>query len=209
MANDMNDSINEKLINIEAQIENIELQIKRLTDSLYLVKREVQSWVETNSDLSISAQKARAETQAMGRGLDGLLFGSKYRGAVRQNAATKNAEIAKQVAQKREQIRDGKQIAQNKVRTIQEQIRKLKGSLKSLKEQKKDLKDELKNLNTEEKRNSAKQKQSVRETKNEIKSGNDSMEAAKKLYDLYQMGILTKEEYDVKVHTLYKSLQKN
>ena len=61
----MNDSINEKLINIETQIENIELQIKRLTDSLYLAKREVQSWVETNSDLSISAQKARAETQAM------------------------------------------------------------------------------------------------------------------------------------------------
>ncbi len=202
----MNNSINEKLINIETQIENIELQIKRLTDSLYLAKREVQSWVETNSDLSISAQKARAETQAMGRGLDGLLFGSKYRGAVRQNAASKNAEIAKQVAQKREQIRDGKQIAQNKVRTIQEQIRKLKGGLKSLKEQKKDLKDELKNLNIEEKRNSAKQKQSVRET---IKSGNESMEAAKKLYDLYQMGILTKEEYDLKVHTLYKSLQKN
>jgi len=205
----MNSSINEKLINIETQIENIELQIEKLTDSLYLAKREVQSWVETNSDLSISAQKARAETQAMGRGLGGLLLGAKYRGAVRQNAASKNAEIAKQVAQKREQIRDGKQIAQNKVRAIQGQIRTLKGNLKSLKEQKKDLKDEFKNLNTEEKRNSAKQKQSGRQIKNEMKSGNESMEAAKKLYDLYQMGVLTKEEYDLKVHTLYKSLQKN
>ena len=205
----MNDSINENLINIETQIENIDLQIKKLTDSLYLAKKEVHGWIETNSDLSISAQKARAETQAMGRGLDGLLFGSKYRGAVRQNAASKNAEIAKQVAQKREQIRDGKQIAQNKVRTIQEQIRKLKGNLKSLNEQKKDLKDELKNLNTEKRRKSSQQKQSVRETKNETKSGNESIEAAKKLYDLYQMGILTKEEYDQKLHTLYKSLQKN
>ncbi len=101
---------------IDKQIGNTETQISQLIVRLENAKRDVQEWVDVNSSLSLSAQTARAETQSMGRGLGGALLGSKYRAASRRAAASVNANIAREVAEKSARIKEGKQNAQEIVR---------------------------------------------------------------------------------------------
>ena len=107
---------------IEQLIAEKEAQISQLTIRLDNAKRDVQEWVDANSSLSLSAQKARAETQSMGRGLGGALLGAKYRASCRQAAASANANIAREVAATRTKIKEGKQKAQELVRQIRHWI---------------------------------------------------------------------------------------
>lgn len=164
---------------IEQQIADIEAQISQLTVRLDSSKKDVQEWVEANSSLSLSAQKARAETQSMGRGLGGALLGSKYRASCRRAAASANANIAREVAAKRTKIKEGKQKAQEAVRQIQAQINLLKDELKTLKSQRKSLSSTKKSTQT-------------------VQSSSRSLMLLEKLNEAFQMGLLTQEEYEEK-----------
>lgn len=167
------DSINQSIFRIESQIE-------QLTVNLDEAKKTVQTWVDANADLSESAQQARANTQAMGRGVGGLLLGSKFRAARRREAAYLNAQIARDVAERRMQVRLGKQNAQEKVKQIQDQLKQLRAELKLLKVQK---------------------KEAFGGAKRPIQSAkmpNESLKLMKKLHDLYETGLLTQEEYEQK-----------
>ena len=175
-------------ISIDKKIEDTESKIEELTQSIHLAKKEVQRVVELNAELSSNAQKARAETQAMGRGLGGLLLGSKFRGSRRREAASINADIAKQVAEQRDLIRERKQNAQNVVTRLQFQLKELKDEVKSLKLQRKQILEG--------------EKKSV----NKVKLATESMKALEKLHDLYQIGILTQEEYEAKRHAIMSKI---
>ena len=101
---------------LERRISEVEAQLSQLTSQLEGAKQNVQSWVDANSSLSLSAAQARAQTQSMGRGLGGALLGAKYRAARRKEAASYNAGIARNVVDKRAEIKQGKQNAQELVR---------------------------------------------------------------------------------------------
>lgn len=164
---------------IDQQITNTETQISQLTVRLENAKKDVQEWVDANSSLSLSAQKARAETQSMGRGLGGALLGAKYRASCRRTAASANASIAREVAARRAKITEGKQKSQEIVRQIQAQISLLKDELKTLKSQRKSLSSTKKSTQT-------------------VQSSSRSLMLLEKLNEAYQMGLLTQEEYEEK-----------
>ncbi len=164
---------------IDQQIADTEAQISQLTVRLENAKRDVQEWVDANSSLSLSAQQARAETQSMGRGLGGVLLGSKYRASCRRTAASVNANIAREVAAKRARIKEGKQNTQEIVRQIQAQISLLKDELKTLKSQQKSFFSTKKSAQT-------------------VQSSSRSLVLLEKLNEAYQMGLLTQEEYEEK-----------
>jgi chromosome segregation ATPase len=167
------------LSHLEQQISAIEAQISQLNRRLVNAKQEVQQWIDANSSLSTAVQQARAETQSMGRGLGGALLGSQYRASRRREAACKNAGIAREVAAKRAEIKQGKQNAQEAVRQIQAQISLLKDKLKALKSQKKTLSSDRKSAQT-------------------VQSSSRSLTLLEKLSEAYQIGLLTKEEYEEK-----------
>ncbi|MBD2055424.1 SHOCT domain-containing protein [Oculatella sp. FACHB-28] len=164
---------------IDQQIANTETQISQLVIRLENAKRDVQEWVDANSSLSLSAAKARAETQSLGRGLGGVLLGSGYRASCRRAAASANAGIARKVAAKRAEIKQGKQNAQEVVRQVQFQISLLKDELKTLKSQRKSLSPTKKSNQT-------------------VQTASRSLVLLEKLSEAYQMGLLTQEEYEEK-----------
>ena len=164
---------------VARQIADTEAQISQLTVRLENAKRDVQEWVDANSSLSLSAQKARAETQSTGRGLGGALLGSKYRASCRRTAASANANLAREVVAKRARIKEGKQNAQEIVRQIQAQISLLKDELRTLKSERKSLSSTKKPTQT-------------------VQSSSRSLMLLEKLNEAYQMGLLTQEEYEEK-----------
>lgn len=165
---------------LERRISKVEAQLSQLTSQLEGAKQNVQSWVDANSSLSLSAAQARAQTQSMGRGLGGALLGAKYRAARRKEAASYNAGIARNVVDKRAEIKQGKQNAQELVRQIQAQMAILKGELKDLKVQKKELASRKK-VSSQSLQNSGK-----------------SLVLLEKLNEAYHIGLLTEEEYEEK-----------
>jgi hypothetical protein len=86
-----------------AKLASLEQRVAGLTARLSDAKAVVQQWADANTSLSRSAAEARAENQSSGRGFIAGLLGSKYRGAMRSAAASSNASIAKNVADKRTQ----------------------------------------------------------------------------------------------------------
>jgi len=164
---------------IDRQVATTETQISQLNMRLVNAKKDVQQWVDANSSLSLSVQKARSETQSMGRGLGGALLGSQYRASRRREAACKNAGIAREVAAKRAEIKQGKQNAQEIVRQIQAQMSLSKDTLKALKSQQKLLYSNNKPAQL-------------------VQSSSHSLTLLERLSEAHQLGLLTREEYEEK-----------
>jgi regulator of replication initiation timing len=114
------------------KLAQLEQQLSTLNTQLGQAQAGVQQWVDAGSQLSIQAAKARAENQGAGRGFFASLLGSGYRSAARRVAASSNAAISKEVAEKREAIAHQKRQAQDLVRQIKEAIKETKDEIKAL-----------------------------------------------------------------------------
>ncbi|SEQ62616.1 hypothetical protein [Nitrosomonas ureae] len=158
-----------QLKNLE-QIQELKKTITNLSTQLSVAKKTVSQWIEANKCLSLNAAQERAKNQETGRGFMGSLLGSKFRSAMRASAAASNALLAKEVAEKRARIADGKRESQEYVRQIQEEIIAAKQQLALLK--------------------------STAKTK--IKTSHSSLELLHKLKDATEAGLLTQEEFEEK-----------
>lgn len=159
------------------EIQALEQRIASLTTRLAEAKDAVAQWTDANKSLSLSAAQERAKNQGAGRGLLGGLLGPKFRSAMRAGAAASNAAIAKDVAQKRARIADGKRESQDLVRRIQEELAVAKQELKSLTA-------------------GAKVKASSNVAK--AKAAHDSLSLLQKLKEARDAGLLTQEEFEQK-----------
>jgi cell division septum initiation protein DivIVA len=166
-----------QLNGVSNEITALEERIAVLEDQLMKAKEVVRQWEDTNSSLSQSAAEARAKNQGMGRGILGTLLGSKYRSTLRSAAANSNAVIAKDVAQKRRKISEGKKEAQELTRKIQSQLTDAKQKLKALKVTSKTKSKDLVNTS---------------------KKPNESLELLKKLKQAHDVGIITDSEFEEK-----------
>jgi hypothetical protein len=79
------------------QLKALQEKIASLTVKLGEAKLAVKHYSDLSARLAQNAAEERAKTQGMGRGLGGVLLGSKYRASQRTQAARINASIAKQV----------------------------------------------------------------------------------------------------------------
>jgi len=163
--------------NSSDEIQALEQQIVNLSRRLAEAKDAVAQWTEANKSLSLSAAQERARNQGAGRGVIGGLLGAKFRKAMRAGAAASNAAIAKEVAQKRAHIAEGKQEAQELVRQIKEELTIAKQQLKSLTA-------------------GAKSKNVTKVTK--TKDAHDSLALLQKLKEAKDAGLLTQEEFEQK-----------
>lgn len=159
------------------EIEQMERQIATLTVRLADAKSAVVHWTEANKSLSLSAAEARAKNQGAGRGLLGGLLGSKYRSVVRAGAAASNAAIAKDVAEKRGRIVEGKREAQELVRQIQSELTEAKQQLKAL-------------------TSGAKARAPTKTAT--AKAATDSLALLQKLKEARDAGLLTQDEFEEK-----------
>lgn len=167
------------------EIATAERKVTELTRQLEKAKEVVQQWTDANANLSHSAATARAENQSSGRGLLGAFLGSKYRSAMRRAAASSNAAIAKEVAEKRAKIADGKREAQSLVKQLQSELA--------------DAKQELKVLTLG-------RKSAVKAKTETAKTAKESLSLLQKLKEAYDAGILTEEEYEEKRRKLVSSI---
>jgi cell division septum initiation protein DivIVA len=168
-----------------AQVAALEARVAQLTSKLAEAKQAVKSWTDANASLSQSAAEARAKNQGAGRGFLGGLLGSKFRGAMRASAAASNAAIAKEVADKRGRISEGKRQAQELVRAVQEELAFAKAELKA---------------HTAGTKTRATAKTAV------VKSAGASLDLLKKLKDARDAGLLTEEEFEEKRKKLVSEL---
>lgn len=159
------------------EIQALEQRIAGLTARLAEAKEAVAQWTDANKSLSLGAAQERAKNQGAGRGFLAGLLGPKFRSAMRAGAAASNAAIAKEVAQKRAKIADGKREAQDLVRQIQEELTAAKHELKSLSA-------------------GARTKASTKTTK--AKAAHDSLSLLQKLKEARDAGLLTQEEFEEK-----------
>ena len=169
----------------ESRIEKLEAHLAELTEVLAKAKDSVQSWVDANSNLSHSAAEARAKNQGAGRGFLGGFLGPKFRSAMRAGAAASNAEIAREVREKRAKIAAGKREAQELVRDIQRQIAAVKQELKVAKAESK---------GTQKAKASA------------AKAASNTIDLMHKLKEAHAAGILTDDEYESKRQKLLEQL---
>jgi hypothetical protein len=114
-----------------SEVDVLEERVATLTTRLAEAKDVVQGWVDTGGNLSRNAAEARAKNQGAGRGIGGVLLGSKLRASMRRAAAASNAQIAKEVADKRSRIADGKREAQAVVKQLQQELLAAKSELKA------------------------------------------------------------------------------
>lgn len=119
------DSINQNISILKSKLEQLNLSLEE-------IQKEIQLWTGTNEELSQSALESRANTQSLGRGLGGTIFGSKYRASARRYAATINAGIARDVAEKRRKIKEGKKASQDQAKELKSQISTIKAEIKEL-----------------------------------------------------------------------------
>ncbi|AEJ03001.1 hypothetical protein Nit79A3_3267 [Nitrosomonas sp. Is79A3] len=168
-----------------AEIAVLEDKILYLTERLDQAKTAVQQWIDANASLARSAAEARAKNQGTGRGFLSGLLGSKFRGAMRQAAATSNASISQEVAEKRTKIADGKREAQDLVRDLKEQLVEAKSELKLL---------------------IAEVKGSARSKANITKVATSTIELMQKLKEAHSAGLLTDAEYEEKRKKLVSEL---
>ena len=163
----------------------LEQQIALLTQHLAQAQNVVQQWTDVNASLSQSAAEARATNQGKGRGIMGSLFGSAYRGAMRRAAASSNAEIAKEVADRRAKIAEGKREAQESVRQIQSVLTSAKQALKA--------------LTSDEKARSRSKSAATKATV-------DPFDLLDKLKQAHDAGLLTDAEYEDKRRNLVSAI---
>jgi hypothetical protein len=159
------------------QLEALQEKIASLTVKIGEAKLAVKQYSDLSARLAQNAAEERAKTQGMGRGLGGIILGSKYRASQRSQAARINASIAKQVAEKRAKIGEGKREAQALVRRIQAELTATKEQYRSLTAVAKS-QNKAKSITT--------------------KATNDSVGLLKKLKEAYDLGLLTEEEYEEK-----------
>jgi SpoVK/Ycf46/Vps4 family AAA+-type ATPase len=114
------------------QIAAYETEIQRIADQIRQATQVVQSWTDASKDLSLNAAKARAKNQSAGRGLGGALLGAGFRSFMRRAAADSNAAIAREVADKRIKITEGKRAAREEVRQLKERLSHTKRLLRAL-----------------------------------------------------------------------------
>lgn len=164
----------------EHLIHSVQEQIDRLIADIERAKADVQSWVDTSARLSQSATEARAKNQGMGRGLGGALLGAKYRSAMRRAASSSNAAIAKDVAEKKAQIADGKRRAQENVKALQARLADAKARLKELSAERK-----------------SREKESAKAAK-ATQTSAKSLGLLEKLKEAHELGLLTDQEYEEK-----------
>lgn len=164
------------LKSINQNIERVESQLEQLNIALEEVSKEIQSWTDANAELSQLAAEARAETQSLGRGLGGMILGSKYRASARSHATRINANIAREITEKRGKIKEGKKEAQEKAREIKTQISEIKAELKKLRTQKKEVTDDSQSK----------------------KHSEQNLNLLQKLKEAYELELLTAEEYEEK-----------
>lgn len=163
--------------NNSEQLKALQDKISSLTLKQEEAKLEVKKWTDLAAGLARNAATERAKTQSMGRGLGGMILGSKYRASQRSQAARINASIAKQVAEKRAAITEGKQKAQVQLQRIQTELRATKEEYRSLAALTKS-QDKAKSL--------------------KIESTTDSVGLLKKLKEAHDLGLLTEQEYEEK-----------
>jgi Short C-terminal domain len=168
-----------------ARIAALEDSVANLSKALADAKAIVQQWTESRTTLSTTAAQARAKNQESGRGLLGAIFGSKFRSTMRSAAAASNAAIAKEVAQKRARIADGKHEAQELVRRIQGELTEKKLELKSA---------------------VAAQKTKPRANIATAKAASTSLDLLAKLKDAHAAGLLTDDEFEQKRQKLVANL---
>lgn len=171
--------------NKSSTIEALEEQIVFINSQLADAKKSVEEWTEANASLSRSAAEARANNQGMGRGIMGGLLGSKYRGTMRRVAATSNAAIAKEVAEKRAKIAEGKRNSQELVRQLKAQLADANKELKSL----------TSGTRTKARTKSAKAKASAA-----------SLDLLKKLKEAHEAGLLSESEFESKRKKLIEEI---
>lgn len=106
----------------EDQVAAVKSEIESITNQIEEAKQMVQQWADAATNLSLNAAEARANNQSKGRGIGGALLGAKFRAAMRKDAAASNARIAKEVAEKRIAIAEGKRSAQDMVKQLQAQL---------------------------------------------------------------------------------------
>ena len=163
----------------------LQQHIESLTTRLAQAKDAVAQWTDASKSLSLSAAQERAKNQGAGSGFMGVFLGSKFRTAMRASAAASNAAIAKDVAQKRERIADGKRESQELVRQIQAELILAKQQIKTL-------------------TTSARSKASTKLSK--VKIAHDSITLLQKLKDAKDAGLLTAEEFEEKRKKLVADL---
>ena len=172
------DQQSEKGFNWEVKI--LENRIDILTKSLSEAKSVVQGWVDKREDLFTDAAKARAENQNAGRGSIGIvreLFGgTQYRAALRKGATVSNARIAKEVAEKRAQIADGKREAQARVKRLQQELAEAKSELKAM----------------------ARTKRSAGNQVTVVDQANTSLDLLQKLKEAKDAGLMSEAEFEEK-----------
>ncbi len=163
------------------EIAVVEKEIEALVYKLEQAKQTTIQWADASVSLSRSAAEARAKNQGMGRGIGGILLGSKFRSAMRSAAAISNAAIAKDVAEKRSRITEGKRESQEIVRSIKTGLAVKKQLLKSL-------------------------KAIVKPNSSPVKASVDSVALLKKLKEAHDLGLLTDDEYEQKRKKLVLSI---
>jgi len=170
---------------LNQEITATEQKVTELTKHLEQAKGVVQQWTGANASLSLSAAAARAENQSSGRGLLGAFLGSKFRSTMRRAAASSNAAIAKDVAEKRAKIAEGKREAQNLVKQLQSELTDAKQELKAL---------------------MSGRKAAVKVKTETTKTAKESLSLLQKLKEAYDAGILTEQEYEEKPQKLVSSI---
>lgn len=111
-------------------VEALKSRIADLEQAIATGKDKLRAIAESNAKISEQAAAKRAENQTAGRGLGGMLFGPKYRAAVRLSAAASNATLAQEVAQKRAQLAESKRETQERIRARQHELKELKSALR-------------------------------------------------------------------------------
>lgn len=167
------------------QLKALQEKIESLTVKLGEAKLAVKQYSDLSARLSQNAAEERAKTQGMGRGLGGVILGSKYRASQRSQAARINASIGKQVAEKRAQIGEGKRKAQALVRQLQAELTTTKEQYRSL---------------------TALVKSQNKAKAITIKATDDSVGLLKKLKEAYDIGLLTEQEYEEKRKKIVSSI---
>jgi hypothetical protein len=167
------------------QLTTLQQRIAHLTNQLEQAKLTVKQWSNASAQLSQNAAEARAKNQGAGRGIGGVLLGSKFRSAMRSAAASSNATIAGEVAQKRAKIAAGKSQAQSVVHHIQTELSAAKEQYRAL-------------IATDKA-----QRQSKATTS---KKSIESIDLLQKLKDAHDLGLLTEAEYQEKRKKIISSI---
>lgn len=167
------------------QLAALEEKIASLSNKLEQARLDVKQWSDLSARLSQNAAEARAKNQGMGRGVGGMILGSKFRASQRSQAARNNASIAKQVADKRAQLGEGKRKAQDLVRQIQVELTAKKEQYRSL---------------------TALAKSQNKANAITTKATTGSVELLKGLKEAYDLGLLTEQEYEEKRKKIVSSI---